>query len=124
MRFAITDFTDKQKLLAWLNYDANPPKASVRINSCGYGTRAYQPSKIEVKPVTDETTLEIWWSDYRDKLLNDWQKSALNPYKPQTYKQFLADCLRSLGIKGGTVKDRIKKAIAAHPDFYSQAVPA
>jgi sugar lactone lactonase YvrE len=124
MRFLLTDFTDKKKLLEWLNYDGNPPKAAVRVGASGYGTRVYQASRIEEKPVTDESTLEIWWSDYRANRAVEWQKSPANPYKPQTHKQFLADCLRSLGIKGGTVEERIKKAIATHPALYSQSVAA
>ena len=79
-----------------------------------------QPS-VELQELVSQ--LEIWWSGYRANRAMEWQKSPANPYKPQTFKQFLADCLRSLGIKGGTVEERIKKAIATHPALYSQSVP-
>lgn len=126
MQFVLTDFTDKTKLLEWLNHDGNPPKALVTVETPGsrYRFTGYQPVKKHETPVTDEDTLDTWWRDYRASLAMDWQKSPANPYKPKTHKQFLADCLRFLGIKCGTVEQRIKTAIATHPDLYTQSVSA
>jgi hypothetical protein len=51
----------------------------------------------------------------------DWQKSAQNPYKAKTHKQFLADCVASLGIKRkGSLGERIKQALLTRPDLYTK----
>jgi hypothetical protein len=121
-RFTLTDLIDKKNLLAWLNADGKPPTAMVRSDAdrargLGYGWE----NKVQ-KPVTNEETLDAWWSDYRAALRADFEKSALNTHKPQTHKQFIADCLRSLGIKGfGTVAERVQRAVAFRPDIYRDA---
>jgi hypothetical protein len=124
MRFNLSELTnDKKKLLEWLNYDGNPP--TVMVETAGsrarWGMRGSYASKKEEKKVIDEATLDDWWTEHRQHLSNEWAK--VTPYKQQTHKQFLAECVRSMGIKGGTVEERIKKAIASRPDLYNTQEP-
>jgi len=112
-RFQLTDFTDKQKLLDFLNYDGVPVTVNVFTPST-----ARQPSRIDAKPVIDLATLSLWWAHHRHDLALAFLKSPDNLHKHQTHAQFLQDCLSSIGIKGGTIKDRVARAKAARPDLY------
>lgn len=127
-RYTLSDLTDKRKLIAWLNADGKPPLVKVAVKNeeastsrYGYGA-SYHNYHTETRPVSDEDTLSIWWNDHRNALALEWSKSALNTTKPQTHKQFIAECLRSIGIKGfGTVEERVKRACALRPDLYVSA---
>jgi hypothetical protein len=118
--FKLTDFTDPQKFLEWLNYDGKPPTTVIgRWNSLvrrGYTTT--------VRAVTDPETLESWWRSHRQANLEAWQKSKDNPYKPlTTHSQYIAECLRFLGFKTDSVASRLEKAIASRPDIYQPHQP-
>jgi hypothetical protein len=116
----ISDLLDKQKMIAWLAHDGKPPTVAVETAASRqrWGYRSSVAARSEVKPVADEETLDLWWRRYRDDLTADWIKSPANPHKPQTWTQFVGDCLRAIGIKGGKVQDRVKKAVAAFPEIY------
>jgi len=119
-RFTLTDLLDKKKMLQWLNQGGDPPMALVRTAASGRRFSSFGAgARKEPKPVTDTQTLDVWWSDYRAELSAAFMKSAHNLHKQQTHTQFLAECLSSLGIKGGTVKNRIERAKIARPDLYA-----
>lgn len=120
--FNLSDFALSRKfLIAWLNADGNPPQVVVstsRRHQYGMGYKSHSTTK----PVADEQTLDIWWRDYRQAIAEDWSKSPLNTNKPQTHKQFLGWCLKEVGIKaGGTIEERIKRAVERRPDLYIDA---
>ncbi len=70
----------------------------------------------------DADTVSIWWNAHRRALSIEFAKSAFNQHKPQTEKQWLAECLKAIGIKGfGTIAERVQRAIAFRPDLYKDA---
>ena len=120
-RFTLPDLIDKKNLIAWLSYDGEPPTVTVRTGSDYVHGRGICPT-METKPVADEETLAKWWSDHRHALALEWSKSTMNTNKPQTRTQWIAECLRFVGIKGfGTVAQRVQRAIAFRPDLYKDA---
>jgi hypothetical protein len=120
-RFTLSDLIDKENLIAWLNQDGNPPTVSVMVHVPG--SSRYGPhGKIETQPVTDLDTLGLWWSGYRSSLATAFLKPADNRHKAQTHGQFIAWCLGEVGIRsGGTVAERVQRAVAARPDLYTDA---
>ncbi len=119
-RVTVSDLLDPQTMLAWLNADGKPPTVSVL-----YGARSssrWHGSAYQTKAVTDEETLAKWWREHRHQNALEWLKSRLNQHKPQTEGQFMSDCLKACGIKaGGTVKERVQRAILMRPDRYTDA---
>lgn len=101
---------DPQKFIAWLAYDGNVPTVQVQTaaSRMRWGHRNSWASKTEEKPVNDTETLAQWWQEHRQYLANEWAK--INPNRPKTHKQEMAQLLRELGYKSGTVDARLKLA--------------
>lgn len=114
---------DKKNMIAWLNYDGAPPTVQVRTSKPSTARHGYGSYAWETRAVIDAETLEIWWKELRNDLESEFSKSPHNHHKPQTHTQFLAWCLSSIGIKGGTVADRVQRAKASRPDIYCDASP-
>ena len=119
-RFTMSDLAlDKKNMIAWLNYDGNPPTVEVPgevINRNGFWTGR---GPTVTKPVTDIESLDQWWKDYRAELAADLSRKPFCELKPQTHTQFLAECLKELGVKrGGTIYQRVQHAVASRPDLY------
>lgn len=57
-RYTLTDFLDKDKFVAWLNQDGNPPTAMVPIANSRRGERA-------AVPVIDLESLDAWLKQHR-----------------------------------------------------------
>ena len=120
-RLTLTDLLSPATMIAWLNDQEHPPTVQVTTSASyhRWSSSRYGGSKTETKSVSDAETLEVCWKNYRQMLATDWSKSALNPLKPKTHKQEVAEWLSSMGIKGGSVAERIKRAKALRPDLYS-----
>lgn len=75
------------------------------------------------RQVTAEERVRRAYAEYRAANELAWSKSAQNPYREQTWGQFLAECLREgLGIrKAGKLADRLTYATMARPDLYRAA---
>ena len=113
-----------QIFIEWLAHDGNPPMAMMPTTKRSpFGSYGRGPSYVfgrrEPRPVTDTETLAEWWDEYRQSLSKEWSRSAHNKHKAQTHTQFLAECLSSIGVRGGTVRERVARAIAVRPDLYA-----
>ncbi len=71
------------------------------------------------KPATAEEIVAHAWDRYRAALAEDYQRT----HRPQTWSQFIAECLREgLGIrKAGKLADRLDYARMTRPDLYGTA---
>jgi hypothetical protein len=120
-RFTLPDLVNKKNLIAWLAYDGSPPMVPVTIPAAkqyGMGVKSH----TRIVPVDSEETLAIWWSAHRRALSIEYARSPFNQHKPQTHTQWIAECLKAVGIKGfGTVAQRVQRAIAFRPDLYKDA---
>ena len=110
-------WAEKQRLIAWLGADGHPPTVFVETvesrRCCG--------KNKEERPVVDGETFDAWWAEWRDANAQAWRKSALNRFKPQTPGQWLSECLSlGLGIKGGTLEDRIARAISSARPYWQR----
>ncbi len=66
-------------------------------------------------------SIERKWREYRQQLFEDWQRSALNPHKPQTHGNFVRECAReAFGVKGRTREEVVAACLAARPDLYAK----
>jgi len=123
-RYNLSDLADFDNLANWLAQDGNPPRVQIETaaSRLRWGATRYGGSRYETRTVSDAETAREWWSAYRRDLALEWAKSKLNTCKWQTHTQFIDECLRACGIKrGGTVAERVKRAIAARPDVYTDA---
>lgn len=91
----LTDLLDRRKLAKFLD-------------------RPYETSD-------DQYKFDSYWSSYKSILREDWKRSKHNQFKPLSYTQFLAECLsKGLGLKRGTVAERIQTAMDLRSDLYTR----
>jgi hypothetical protein len=111
---------DPKLMLEWLSADGNPPTTMV-YTAYGRARSVYGYCPRQEKEVDDEDTLRTWWTEYADALHADWSNSKDNPHRPQTWKQFIGECLRALGFRNGSVEQRRLWAMEENPEVYQPA---
>ncbi len=122
-RITLPDLIDPTNLIAWLAYDGKPPTVEVFIPASRQYGMGYKGTR-ETHAVVDADTVSIWWNALSGSFCRSSSRSLrLNQHKPQTEKQWLAECLKAIGIKGfGTIAERVQRiAIAFRPDLYKDA---
>lgn len=76
------------------------------------------------RTLTAEEYVAHAYARYRQVVREEWNRHPSNPYRGQTWGQFLAECLREgLGIKrAGKLADKLDYARISRPDLYRQPV--
>lgn len=110
-KFTLSDLLDPLNLAEYLDWPFEATEETVPRGM--YGGCSY------TKKVNAEQVIKNRWERYVYRLFEDWLKSRHNPYKPQTYSQFIDECARKgLGITQGTLEQKVQKAFDLRPDLY------
>ena len=100
-----TDLIDLEKLAAWIGEDlGNVPMRPA------YTGHYYRHRDTEDKRTRTEKAAD-WLRNHVEGNEAAFYSSSYS-WKPKTYKAFIGECLSAVGIKGGTVAERQKRAAA------------
>jgi len=81
-----------------------------------YVVKGEKPGYSNHGLMTPEEATAWRWKDYLQRTL----VGHPSAYKPQTYTQFKQECLKSIGLTKGSVKERIARAVFRYPDLYTE----
>lgn len=112
-RLTLRDLQDPEVLRAWLGFSDEYLREFYPLGKHGW---MYREAGVDKR--TTEQLFAFWWKDYLDDLRRVWGKSKENKWRDKTYGQFLTECLSSIGVKGRTLAERVKRAIQLRPDLY------